>query len=252
MAEKNAVQIFEQREMKKRSWESLSETLQKRLLLSRAPERIECLDISNFGGQQAVGALVRFFRGEPEKSGFRRYTIRTVSGPDDYAMMEEALTRRLSRALTEGTLPDLFMVDGGRGQLGMAMQVARRLNIAEALDWVGIAKEKDGEGEKLYRPGRKNPILLPPHAPALLYLMRIRDASHRFGLTFHRKLRTRATLRSELDHIPGIGPSRRKQLLREIGSGKRIQRATEEELGGIPGIGPELAHLIFSWFHPDG
>ncbi len=249
MAQKNAAQVFEEHDKKKRSWESLSETLRKKLKLSRTPERIECLDISNISGKQAVGSLVHYYCGEPAKNKYRHYKIRTVSGPDDYAMMEEVLERRLSKALQEDDLPDIFMVDGGRGQLSMALRVAKRLHITDALDWVGIAKEKDGEGEKLYKPGRKNPIRLPPHNPALLYLMRIRDESHRFGITFHRSLRKKSTLTSELDKIPGIGPTRRKHLLKEIGSVKQIKKATETELNAVSGVGPELAHLIFSYLH---
>ncbi|MBU1138032.1 MAG: excinuclease ABC subunit C, partial [Proteobacteria bacterium] len=116
------------------------------------------------------------------------------------------------------------------------------------LDWIGIAKEKDTEGEKLYKPGRKNPILLQAHNPVLLYLMRIRDESHRYGVTFHRKLRNRATLASTLDKIPGIGPDRKKSLLKQLGSVDRIRSAEVEELSSVPGIGPELALAIHNHF----
>ncbi len=248
MAQENARQIFEEKDKKERSWNSLSETLQKKLKLTRVPESIECLDISNLSGKQAVGSLVNFYRGEPAKNRYRHYKIRTVSGPDDYAMMEEVLERRLTKAISEECLPDLFMVDGGRGQLSMAMRVAGKLGISNKIDWIGIAKEKEEEGEKLYKPGRKNPILLPPHNPALLYLMRIRDESHRFGITFHRKLRRKSTLQSALDAIPGVGLSRRKLLLKELGSIKQIAAASEADLSKVSGIGPQLAKLIYQYF----
>jgi excinuclease ABC subunit C len=249
MANTNARQLFEEKEKKEKSWNSLCAALEKRLHLSRAPERIECLDISNIGGKQAVGSLVHFLKGEPDKKKFRHFRIKTVEGPDDYAMMREVLMRRLSRGIKEETLPDLFIVDGGRGQLGMALAVASELGITEELDWIGIAKEKQDEGEKLYKPGRKNPLLLRSHDPVLLYLMRIRDESHRYGITFHRKLRRKATLSSELDKIPGIGKAKKKNLLRHMGSLKRVKAATMEELMAVNGIGRELAEKIFFHFN---
>ena len=248
MANTNALQVFAEKEKKKKSWLSLSTTMQKKLHLIRSPDRIECLDISNISGKQAVGSLVSFHRGEPDKGSFRHYRIKTIDGPNDYAMMKEVLERRLKKGLEEENLPDLFVVDGGKGQLGMALTVAKDLGIKDHLDWIGIAKEKQEEGEKLYKPGRKNPILLPSHNPVLLYLMRIRDESHRFGITFHRKLRKKATLTSELDTIPGIGAEKKKQLLKQLGSLKRIKKASVKELMVTDGIGPELAKEIHTFF----
>ncbi len=249
MAEANARQLFEERDNKEQSWQSLSHSLQKKLHLKRPPDRIECLDISNLSGKHAVGSLVCFVHGEPSSQNYRHFKIRTVTGPDDYAMMEEVLERRLTRAIAEDTLPDLFVVDGGKGQLGMALRVAGNLGITEDLDWIGIAKEKEDEGEKLFKPGRKNPILLPAHNPVLLFLMRIRDETHRYGVTFHRKLRQKSTLASQLDQIPGIGSDRKKQLLKHLGSLKRIQNASPEALAEVKGIGPELAKEIYNYFH---
>ncbi len=250
MAQANAEQVFADRDKKERSWRSLSATLQQKLHLDRPPGRIECLDISNISGRQAVGSLVCFEQGQPRTDGYRHFTIKTVSGPDDYAMMGEVLERRLTRGVAEDNLPDLFMVDGGRGQLGMAVHVAKDLGITNDLDWIGIAKEREEEGEKLYKPGRKNPIILPPHDPALLYLMRIRDEAHRYGITFHRRLRRKSTLTSELDRIPGVGPSRKKALLRHLGSLKQIKAAEVEQLSQVSGVGPELAREIHAFFHP--
>lgn len=251
MANTNALQVFEEKEKKQRSWETLCCGMQKALHLQKPPLSIECLDISNISGKQAVGSLVSFTEGEPDKKKFRHFKIRTVEGPNDYAMMKEVLERRLSRGIAEDTLPDLFMVDGGKGQLSIALQIANELGIEEQIDWIGIAKERQDEGEKLYRPGRKNPILLPSHNPILLFLMRIRDESHRYGVTFHRKLRNKATLTSELDQIPGIGNEKKKQLLRQLGSLKKIRSANREELAQTKGIGLELADQIFRFFHED-
>lgn len=251
MARANAEQVFAEKDNKERSWQSLAAAMQRKLHLDRPPARIECLDISNISGKQAVGSLVAFEMGQPQTSGYRHYKIKSVAGPDDYAMMEEVLERRLSRGVNEGNLPDLFVVDGGRGQLGMAMHVAKDLGIIDDLGWIGIAKEREDEGEKLYKPGRKNPIVLPSHDPVLLYLMRIRDEAHRYGITFHRKLRRKSTLASELDKIPGVGPARKKALLKHLGSLKQIKTAQIDQLADVPGIGPELAVLIHAFLHTD-
>ncbi|MFH0781835.1 MAG: excinuclease ABC subunit UvrC [Pseudomonadota bacterium] len=249
MASTNAQQVFEEKEQKNKSWENLGGALQKTLHLARPPVRIECLDISNISGKQAIGSLVCFHQGEPDKANFRHYKIKTVEGPNDYAMMKEVLQRRLARGIEEQNLPDLFLVDGGKGQLGMALAVAGDLGITDSIDWLGIAKERQDEGEKLYKPGRKNPIILPPHNPVLLFLMRIRDESHRYGITFHRKLRNKATLTSTLDNIPGIGNTKKQELLRHMGSLKRLRDATLPELLEVKGIGLELAKTIFEFFN---
>jgi excinuclease ABC subunit C len=250
MANTNALQLFEEKEKKRRSWQNLCQTMEKTLRLNRRPNRIECLDISNISGKQAVGSLVCFTQGEPDKGNFRHYKIKTVEGPNDYAMMKEVLERRLQRGMAEDNLPDLFVVDGGKGQLGMALAVAGELGITDQIDWIGIAKERQDEGEKIYKPHRKNPVILPSHNPILLYLMRIRDESHRYGVTFHRKLRNKATLASDLDKISGIGAEKKKQLLRHMGSLKRVKTATLPELMEVKGIGEELAKEIISFFHP--
>ena len=253
MATANAGQVFAERDKKEQSWQALADAMVRSLHLSRPPETIECLDISNTSGQLAIGSLVCFQQGEPAKHLYRHYKIRTVDGPDDYAMMGEVLERRLKRGLEKNDLPDLLMVDGGRGQLGIAMRMAREAGIEDnrELDWLAIAKDKLGEGEKLYKPGRKNPILLPAHNPVLLYLMRIRDESHRYGISFHRRLRNKSTLTSELDIISGIGPRKKELLLKGFGSLRHIKQATEEQLNSVPGIGPELAKEIHHHFHPE-
>lgn len=244
MAAANAAQVLEERTKKEHSWDALAASLQARLRLINRPERIECLDISNLLGKQAVGSLVCFVHGEKAANLYRHYRIRSQDTPDDYAMMREVLERRISKGVEEDNLPDMLLLDGGKGQLQVAVDVLGRFDCLERIDLVAIAKEKADEGEKLFRPGRKNPVLLPAHAPTLLYLMRIRDEAHRFGITFHRKLRGKAQLRSRLDAIEGIGPKRKRLLLQALGSVKRITEATVGELAAIPGIGPELARQI--------
>ncbi len=251
MAETNAAQIFSEKAKKEQSWEALATSLQAKLRLLNRPETIECLDISNLLGKQAVGSLVCFVQGDKEVKLFRHYRIRSQDTPDDYAMMREVLQRRMSKGLEEDRLPDMLLIDGGKGQLQVAVDVLGSFDLLGRIDLVSIAKEKEDEGEKLFKPGRKNPILLPAHSPVLLYLMRIRDESHRFGITFHRKLRGKDQLRSKLDAIEGIGPKRKQLLLQHLGSLKRVTEAGIEALAQVPGIGPELAQQIYQQLHPN-
>lgn len=249
MARQNAAQVFEEKERREKSWNTLAAALNDTLKLERQPVRIECVDISNIGGKQAVGALSCFRDGVPYKQGYRHYRIRGGVDPDDYAMMREVLVRRLTKGKAEESLPDLLLVDGGKGQLNLARDVLRELDLEQSLDLVAIAKEKQDEGEKLFRPGRKNPIILPPHSPALHFLMRVRDEAHRFGITRHRSLRKKKTLTSELDTLTGVGKNRKNLLLKEFGSLKRIKEAAPADLQKVPGIGPELANSIFNQLH---
>ena len=248
IANANATQRFDAIDKKRASWEALGTDLQKRLKLSRLPHHIECVDISNISGTNAVGSLVRYVNGQPEKKGYRRYKIKQVEGPDDYAMMREVLSRRFNDSKRESEYPELLLVDGGKGQLSVAESILKEYGLLAEIDLIGIAKERQDEGEKLYKPGRKNPIILPPHNPVLLYLMRIRDESHRFGVSYHRTLRHKQTLGSRLDTIPGVGPARKKQLLKQIGSLKKISEAPVTALMAVDGIGPELAKLIHNHF----
>jgi excinuclease ABC subunit C len=248
MANNNAAQVFSDREKQLKSWEVMARQLQETLHLKRAPRRIECLDISNISGKEAVGSLVCFVDGKKENALCRHYKIRTIAGPDDYAMMAEVLCRRFAPE-KKTQLPDLFIVDGGKGQLNIGVQIFKDLAIFDDVDLLGIAKDRQGEGEKLYRPGRKNPYMLSRHSQLLLFLMRIRDETHRYGVTFHRRLRQKRTLTSELDHIAGIGPARRKRLLRHFGSVKGVKNASAEELAVVAAIGKELAQTIFQALH---
>ena len=249
MAAANAAQIFSERAKKEQSWATLAAALQARLRLERQPEVIECVDISNLQGKQAVGSLVSFVHGDKAAGRYRHYRIRSQDTPDDYAMMGEVLARRLEKGLERDDLPDLLLLDGGKGQLQVAMAALARFDLGGRIDLVAIAKEKAEEGEKLFRPGRKNPVLLPAHSPVLLYLMRIRDEAHRFGITFHRRLRGREQLQSRLDAIEGIGPKRKQLLLRTLGSLRRVAEADLDTLAAVPGIGPELARQIHTSLH---
>ena len=249
MAETNAQQVLVARKTRHDSWQALAEGLQKALGLARLPERIECLDISNLGGKQAVGSLVCFVAGEKAKERYRHYAIHTVEGPDDYAMMGEVLGRRFARGLAENDMPDLLLVDGGKGQLGVAIHALAELGIPGGVELAGIAKEKAEEGEKLYRPGRKNPIILDKHSSVLLYLMRIRDEAHRYGITIHRRLRGKESLTSALEQIPGVGKARKELLLRELGSMQRLAQASEAEIAAVVGIGSVMAAQIWQHLH---
>ncbi|MEI7672816.1 MAG: helix-hairpin-helix domain-containing protein, partial [Deltaproteobacteria bacterium] len=226
--------------------------LSEKLKLRSLPRRIECFDISNIGGKHAVGSLVAFTDGLPAKEGYRRFRIRTVPGADDYAMMYEVLKRRYQK---RENLPDLVIVDGGKGQLGVALAVLKDLAI-EGIDVIGLAKERDdpglhvpngtpGKGEdRVFLPGRKDPIYLSRWPAALFLLQRIRDEAHRFAVTYHRKVKEKADLQSLLDQIPGIGPARRKALLIFFGDVQRVRAASVEELQQVEGIGAENARRI--------
>lgn len=255
MAAENARQSFRERQDAGHNRERMSAELQRRLHLRNAPKRIECFDISNIQGRLAVGSMVTFDEGEPDKGRYRRFRITTVSGADDFMMMYEVLKRRFARAKEEGTYPDLLVVDGGKGQLNVALEVLRELEINE-VDVVGLAKmrverapqspEVVRSEERVFLPGRKNPVILKRNSNALFLLQRVRDEAHRFAITYHRQLRRQERLRSELDSIPGIGAARRKRLLRHFGSVRRIREASVEALTEVPGISPALAAGIKS------
>gem|GEM_PF-1718071 len=194
-----------------------------------------------------LGAVNFSFQGgEPFKPGYRHYKIRETSGPDDYAMMAEVLRRRFAKT---DALPDLLVVDGGKGQLNAALGIAAELGLTGKIEMVAIAKERAEEGERLFRPGRKNPLSLPAHSPVLLFFMRMRDEAHRFGITFHRRWRQKENFLSSLDTISGIGPARKKILLTRFGSVAGVRAASVKELAAIPQIGPELAEAIWSHLH---
>ncbi|NLH47177.1 MAG: excinuclease ABC subunit UvrC [Myxococcales bacterium] len=256
LAATNARRHFEaQRGALVTSADVLGET-QEKLQLPRLPDVIECFDVSNLQGKQAVASQVRFVQGEPDRRGYRRYRIRTKDSPDDYTMMREALTRRLTRGRDAGDLPDLLLIDGGKGHLAVAVAVLAELGLVDQ-PVAAITKIKDlepddpGPEDKIYLPGRKNALTFKAGSNVLHLLQRIRDEAHRFAIEYHRLLRSKALTASELDEIPGLGPEKKKDLLRAFGSVARIREADREALRQAPGIGPKLASTIYEHLHPD-
>jgi len=251
MAMENARQSYSARRDNENTRERMLEELRSRLHLRNAPRRVECYDISNLQGSMVVGSQATFDDGEPRKDLYRRYRIRTVEGQDDFASMYEVLRRRLHRAVKESEYPDLWVIDGGKGQLNVALEVLREFNLLEQLDVVSLAKQhvlNDARQrvivkseERVFLPNRKDPIILPKNSTALFMLVRIRDEAHRFAITYNRELRRRARLRSVLDDIQGIGPVRRRALLRHFGSLKRIRSASADEIAVVKGMNRELA-----------
>jgi excinuclease ABC subunit C len=224
------------------------EQLADALDLPTPPLRIECYDISNFQGAESVGSMVVFEDGRPRSGEYRRFRIRTVVGANDFASHQEVLRRRFRRAKDgeEGNeeerrwrMPDVVIVDGGKGQVSAAQEVLDELGLHD-LPLVGLAKER----EELFLPGRSEPVILPPTSQALYLVQRIRDEAHRFAITYHRSLRARSTTRSAFDDLPGVGPKRRQALLRVFGSLKRVREAPVEQIAAVPGISRALAERI--------
>jgi excinuclease ABC subunit C len=246
-AERNALLALAERTRHERGAERSLADLARLLGLPAPPERIECYDISHLQGRSPVASRVLFVAGVPAKKGYRRYKLRDTPAGDDYAAMREVLRRRFLRR-EQDPPADLVLLDGGKGQLGAARAVLADMGL-EGVALVALAKERDdeaasprvkrhggGKREKLFLPGVKDPLLPPPDSPALLLLQRIRDESHRFAITYHRSLRKKAGLRSVLDELPGIGPVKRRALLRAFGSLERVRTASVEELAAVPRV----------------
>jgi len=245
-------------EMDKHRSETAMNEIQEALALPNPPVRIECYDISTTQGIEVVASMVVFEHGVAKKSDYRRFQIKTVEGQDDFASMREVLTRRFDRwrrinsGELKGTrgsqgwskLPDLLVVDGGKGQLGMAVEVLKAFELQDKVPVVGLAKQH----EEIFKPDRTLSIRFDPAAPAILLLRRIRDEAHRFAITYHRQRRAKRGLASQIDAIPGIGPVKRKAMLRHFGSLDGIQKASVEELMEVEGISKVLATQIRAYF----
>jgi excinuclease ABC subunit C len=228
--------------------------LQEALQLPTSPVRIECYDISTTQGTEVVGSMVVFVHAVPRKSAYRRFVVRSVQGQDDYASMREVLQRRFRRwqmatsdkALGSrdvkgwAKLPDLLIVDGGKGQLGVAIEVLKEFDLFTQVPVAGLAKQR----EDVFLPGRAKPVLLPRRSQGLFLVQRVRDEAHRFAITHHRARRRRTGIASQLDSIPGVGPSRRRALLKAFGSLDAIRMASVEQLAGVPGIPRTVALAI--------
>ncbi|ETR74529.1 MAG: hypothetical protein OMM_00168 [Candidatus Magnetoglobus multicellularis str. Araruama] len=214
--------------------------------LNQRPSRIECFDNSNIGGSFPVASRVVFIDGEPDTSQYRRYHIKTVQGADDYASMKEILSRRLANP--SDPLPDILMVDGGRGQLAIAEKLLDEILIDNSLCVIGIAKKQAHEKkDKIYLPKRSNPVNISDDA--LLLLQHIRDEAHRFAIEFHRKKRQKKQTSSILDDIPGIGPKRKALLIKHFGRIQNIKSASMSDFEAINGITKTQAEKIYYHFN---
>ena len=254
MAAENAQTVLGQERNKENQRQLQAEAilteLQQELNLGKLPFRIEGFDISNTQGNQAVASMVVFENGVPKGSDYRRFRIKTIEGPNDFAMLQEAVRRRFRRGLEErqelltengkfAKFPDLLLIDGGKGQLSSVMEIIAELGLTH-IPVIGLAKQE----EEVYRPDTEEPLRLSRRSNALMLLQRVRDEAHRFAITYHKSLRDRRTVESALDRIQGIGPKKKQLLLKHFGSVKRICEATLEELAALPGINRKTAASI--------
>ncbi|MCP5004900.1 MAG: excinuclease ABC subunit UvrC [Planctomycetes bacterium] len=233
-------------------------SLKRHLRLKNVPNRIECFDISNIGGKHSVGSMVTFIGGKSVKGRYKRYKVKTLMQPDDYGMMYEVLTRRYSRAFRDGDFPDLTVIDGGKGQLSMAVRVFEELGV-EGVDVVALAKAKSKSDrneelkrenyERVFIRGNGEPIILDQESSELRLLQNARDEAHRFALTYHRKLRSKHYYVSPLDKIPGIGSVKKKNLLKELENMQGVRNAPIDQLNKVKSITRKDAEAIYNHFH---
>jgi len=261
MVKQNAQEVLEQQRIKwltdSQKTQLALEELQEALNLAAPPQRIECYDISNTQGTNSVGAMVVFEAGRPKNSEYRRFKIKGVTGPDDFASHQEVLRRRFRKSAAASSedgqggepttntdlhhdcaIPDLIIIDGGKGQLSAAMEVLQELHID--VPTVALAKEN----EEIFTPGSPEPIILPRSSQGLYLVQRIRDEAHRFGITYHRKLRSDRTFKSVLDEIPGIGPKRKQALMKHFGSVRAISAASVDDLAALDGMTRDAAEKV--------
>lgn len=250
LAQSNAKEKLEQQVKNAQDVEETLLKLQKDFSLERIPRRIECYDISNIQGKNPVASSVCFVDGKADKKSYKKFKIKSVHQANDFAMMYEVLTRRFSH--NDWPQPDLIVVDGGKGQLNSAHAALKDLGVLN-VDLISLAKEKELGGkqkpERVFLLGRKDAIELKPNSAEFGLLVRLRDEAHRFGITFHRLLRGKAALQSKLDGIPGLGPSRKKGLLKHFNSIQKILKASIEEIAKVEGISDSLARVIFTVLH---
>jgi len=263
MAAGNARSMFQSGQQTKGNTEAALLKLVEILGLKRIPRLIECFDISNISGKYAVGSMVTFQEGRPWKEGYRRFRIRNVDDVDDYGMMREVLSRRY---LTKENLPDLLMVDGGKGQLNVATTLCQDLGI-DTVDIISLAKEKsitaplppiaptivarslNKSEDRVYLPRRKDPIHITRYPQAFFVLQQLRDEAHRFALAYHHQLKNKCDFHSLLDDIPGIGKAKKKALLTHFGDIKKIALASQEELQSVTGVSKDLANIVYTFLN---
>ena len=230
--------------------------LQDALQLPEAPLRIECFDISNLQGTEIVASMVVMEDGLPKRNDYRRFKVKTLDGQDDFASMEEVLTRRFRNYLRErdegahagkrfAYPPNLLLIDGGKGQLNVAVRVLEELGL-EDICVASLAKRF----EEVYLPGRSEPVRIPRDSEALYLLQQVRDEAHRFAITYHRQLRDKKMTKSVLDDVPGLGPTRKKRLLKEFGSVKQLRTLEESDLLALSWLPDEVGRAVFTQLHP--
>ncbi len=255
LACENARRAIESAKTREAAMGEAADSLADLLLLRKVPETIDGFDVSNLQGSANVASRVRFVDGRPERRGWRRFRVKGFEGQDDFASMREVVGRALRRDLEEDTLPDLLVIDGGRGQLAAALEARDEVG-AWDVDLVGLAKDRTEagpgdamlhKGERVFLPGAEEPIPVPEGTPAHHLLSRIRDEAHRFAVTYHRKLRSR--IGSELDDVPGVGATRRRSLLRHFGSLTSLREASVEAIASVPGIPRTLAEAVHRALH---
>jgi excinuclease ABC subunit C len=260
LAGRNAAAALRERDETQASVETLLGELHKRLHLSRLPRRIECYDISTIQGRFSVGSGVSFLNGAADKRNYRHYRIRKVEGQDDFAMLREVFTRRFrEETIAKDGMPDLVVVDGGIGQLNAALEIISRLGLRERFDLVSLAKSRvagdsgssviSRSDERVFLPGRKNPVVLRQNSAPLLLLSAIRDEAHRFAIEYHRTLRSKEGIASGIEQVPGIGVKRRTALLRHFGSLQRLKEASVEEIVAVEGMNRSTAGVVYEWLH---
>lgn len=262
LAGKNAMSACREREESEATAEAVLVDLSTRLQLARIPRRIECYDISTIQGRFSVGSRVVFTSGRADRKNYRHYRIRTVDGQDDFAMLREVFLRRFRADGEKECLPDLVVVDGGIGQLNAVQEIVAELGLTGSFDLVSLAKSRvlhdaaapalRKSDERVFLPGRKNPVVLRQNSKPLLLLAAIRDEAHRFAIGYHRKLRGKEGLASMVETVPGIGPKRRVALLKHFGSLQRLREAGEEEIAAVEGVSRKVAEAVHRGLRGEG
>ncbi len=255
LASRNARQSFEEKRLAESAARDTLELIRDTLRLPRAPRRIECFDISTHQGDKTVGSMAVFEDAAPAPARRRRFIVRTVAGQDDFGALREVLTRRYTRALAEDDLPDLVLIDGGRGQLAVARAVLDDLGL-HGLPCASIAKSRPEDGarspERFFLPNRANPVVPPQSGPVVRTLARLRDEAHRIAITHHRARRKKEALAGELLRVPGVGPKRMRALLAALGSLSGVRAASPEQLAAVPGFNEKLARQVWEWLQQTG